>query len=74
MLAKPIGRSVEQDNEPFLSTIKFLARRLRSDAMVNPNRQDNGEPEGEDQLKDVVILHGQRGYGVGTRASAPRPR
>ena len=36
--------------------------------MVNPNRQDNGEPEGEDQLKNVVILHGQRGYGVVTRA------
>ena len=38
--------------------------------MVNRNRQDNGEPEGEDQSKNVVILHGRRGYGVAT-ASGP---
>ena len=35
--------------------------------MVNPNLEDHGEADGEDQLKNLVILHGQRGYGVGTR-------
>ena len=49
----------QQDREALLSAVELLACRLRSDAMIETNRQDGRHSEGENDLKGLVVAHRQ---------------